>query len=215
MLPGTPPHSPVTQRATQPGAAGLSSPVSAQFFAPGAACWFALTVHPKHEQLAERGLKNHGFEAYLPVHRLRRQWSDRRKDLDMVLFPGYVFCRFDPAHKLRVLQSPAVRSIVSSGREPLPVDEAEISSVRAVIASGRPVDLCPYMRVGQGVRVRSGPFEAVRGVIARVKDSWRVVVSVEALGCSVAVEVDADQVTPEPVLRDLLRERMADGRYQT
>ena len=172
--------------------------------------WFALTVHPKHEQLAERGLKNHGFEAYLPVQRVRRQWSDRRKDLNMILFPGYVFCRFDPAHKLRVLQSPAVRSIVSNGREPLPVDETEISSVRALIASGRPVDVCPYMRVGQLVRIRSGPLESVRGVIVRVKDCWRVVVSVEALGCSVAVEVDADQVAPEAVSR----ERMADGGYQ-
>jgi len=173
--------------------------------------WFALTVHPKHEQLAERGLKNHGFEAYLPVHRVRRQWSDRRKDLDMVLFPGYVFCRFDPTQKLRVLQSPAVRSIVSTGREPLPVDDAEISSVRALISTGRPIDVCPYIRVGQRVRVSHGPFESLRGLIVRVKDSWRVVVSVEALGCSVAVEVDADHVFPEKALP----ERMADGRYQT
>lgn len=177
--------------------------------------WFALTVHPKHEQLAERGLKNHGFEAYVPVHRVRRQWSDRRKNLDMVLFPGYVFCRFDPAQKLRVLQSPAVRSIVSSGREPLPVDESEISAVRAMISTGRPIDVCPYIRIGQQVRVSQGPLASLRGVILRVKDSWRVVVSVEALGCSVAVEVDADQVLPDRILpQPVLPERMADGRYQ-
>jgi len=177
--------------------------------------WFALTVHPKHEQLAECGLKYHGFEAYLPIHRVRRQWSDRRKDLDQVLFPGYVFCRFDPSQKLHVLQSPSVRSVVSLGRDPLPVDESEIAAVRALISTGRPIDVCPYIRVGRRVRVSHGPLEALRGVILRVKDSWRVVVSVEALGCSVAIEVDADQVSPEKFAPErALAERMVDGRYQ-
>lgn len=159
--------------------------------------WFALTVHPKHEQLAERGLRNQGLETYVPVHRVRRRWSDRTKELAMVLFPGYVFCRFAAPDKLRVLKSPGVRSIVSVGRDPIAVDDAEIASVRALIASGRPIDVCPYMRVGQCVRITQGFFESVRGVIVRVKDSWRVLVSIEALGCSVAVELDADQLVPD------------------
>lgn len=165
--------------------------------------WFALTIHPKHENLAERGLRHQGFEAYLPVHRVRRQWSDRAKELAMVLFPGYLFCRFDATDKLRVLTSPGVRSIVSVGRDPLPVDDSEIESIQALLGSGRPVDVCPYIRIGQHVRIAQGPFESIRGVIARVKDTWRVVVSVEALGCSVAVELDADQLRPEtPVLKE-------------
>jgi transcriptional antiterminator RfaH len=114
-----------------------------------------------------------------------------------VLFPGYVFCRFATHDKLRAMTSPAIRGMVSVGRDPVPVDESEIDAIRAVIASGRPVDLCPYLRVGQQVRITQGPFTSVRGVILRVQDNWRVVVSVEALGCSVSVEVDTGDVLPD------------------
>jgi len=86
---------------------------------------------------------------------------------------------------------------VSVGRDPAPVDKSEIDAIRAVIATGRPVDLCPYLRVGEQVRITHGPFTSVRGVIVRAQDNWRVVVSVEALGCSVSVEVDAGDVLPD------------------
>jgi transcription antitermination factor NusG len=159
--------------------------------------WFALTVGPSHERRAERSLINQGFEAYLPVYRLRRQWSDRVKNLETVLFPGYVFCRFAYGDRLRVLNSPGVRSIVTAGRDPAPVDEEEISAVRSLLASGRPLLPWPYLRIGQHVVIREGQFASLRGVIIRAKDSFRVVVSVEALSCSVAIEVDAGLVAPD------------------
>lgn len=158
--------------------------------------WFALTTGPSHERRAERALLNQGFETYLPAYRVRRQWSDRVKNLDTVLFPGYVFCRFSYEERLRVLSSAGVRSVVTSGREPAPVGEEELHAVRALLASGRPLLPHPYLRIGQKVTIEDGQFASLRGVIARVKDSWRVVVSVDALNCSVSVEVDADAVAP-------------------
>ncbi len=91
--------------------------------------WFALTVRPNHEHAATRGLSNQGLETYLPVYRARKRWSDRVRESDAVLFPGYVFCRFGLREKLRVLQAPGVRSIVGSGKEPIPVEDDEISAV--------------------------------------------------------------------------------------
>jgi transcription antitermination factor NusG len=177
--------------------------------------WFALTVHPKHEHLAARGLRSRGFEVYLPLHRSRRRWSDRTKALDTVLFPGYLFCRFDSQDKLRVMVTPSVRGIVRNGRDPIPVDDAEISSIRTLIASGRPIDVCPFLRVGQHVRISHGPFESVRGVIVRTDDNWRVVVSVDALGCSISVEVDAGQLRPErKPPANIHKERIAYGTLQ-
>lgn len=158
--------------------------------------WFAVTVHPKHEALAERGLRSHGFETYLPLQRVHRKWSDRVKTFDTVLFPGYVFCRFAAPDRLRVLNAPGVRSVVSSGRDPVPVAQHEIDSLRALIAMGRPIDLCPYLRAGEPVRVTTGALAGVHGIILRAQDNWRVVVSVEALGCSVSVEVDAIHLSP-------------------
>jgi transcription antitermination factor NusG len=182
--------------------------------------WFAVTVHPKHEYLAERALKYQGLETYLPVRRVQRQWSDRRKQLDAVLFPGYLFCRFESRDKLRVMQSPGVRGIVSAGRDPLPVEESELASIRALIASGRPLGVYPYVCAGQRVRISGGPLDSVRGVIQRVKkhahDVWRVVVSVETLGYSVCVEVDADQIVPDKILPEpeIPHERRLHGRCQ-
>lgn len=157
--------------------------------------WFAVTVRPNHEHSATRGLDNQGFETYLPVYRARKRWSDRVQETDAVLFPGYVFCRFGLREKLRVLQSSGVRSIVGSGKQPLPVEEDEISSVRAVLSSGVAVAPWPFLRIGQNVIIEHGPLAPLRGVILRTKNSWRVVVSVEALGASVSMEVDSDMLS--------------------
>lgn len=160
--------------------------------APG---WFALTTRPNHEHAATSSLSNQGLETYLPVYRARKRWSDRVRESDAVLFPGYVFCRFGLREKLRVLQAPGVRSIVGSGKEPVPVEEDEISAVRAVLSSGRAIAPWPYMRMGQSVIIEHGPFASLRGVILRTKGLWRVVVSVEALGSSISVEVDGDMLS--------------------
>jgi transcription antitermination factor NusG len=156
--------------------------------------WFAVRTRPNHERTVERGLSSQGWEAYLPVQCVRRRWSDRVKQLDSVLFPGYVFCRFSLGDRTRVLKSPGVRSIVGLGPDPAPIEESEISAVRALISSGRPISPWPYLRVGQTIVIHNGPLASLRGIIVRVKDSLRVVVSVEALSCSVAVELDADML---------------------
>lgn len=156
--------------------------------------WFALRVRPNHERTAERSLNHLGLEAYLPIQRVRRRWSDRVKDLESVVFPGYVFCRFGYSDRMRVLNSAGVRSIVTNGNHPTPVDETELAAVRALLQSGRPILHAPYVHVGQRVAIREGPLASLRGVVIRVKDAWRVVVSVDAINCSIAIEVDSAAV---------------------
>ena len=159
--------------------------------------WFALSVKPNHEKTVERGLESRGYQTYVPVQHVTRRWSDRTKQMASVVFPGYVFCRVATPELNRVLTQPGVRSVVSFGRNPAPVEEAEISSVRALISSGRPIVPCPYIRLGQRVIVGRGPLAYLRGMVLRIKDSWRVVVSVEALGCSVSIEVDPESLCPD------------------
>lgn len=158
--------------------------------------WFALTVRPKHERTASQYLHSQGFDQYVPLHRVRRRWSDRVKDMEAVLFPGYVFCRFSYEDRLRVLGAPGVRSLVSAGGTPLQVDESEIAAVRRLVASGRPLDPWPYLRIGQDVAIDYGPLAGIRGVVLRDKDRWRVVISVEALDRSISVEIDRDVLCP-------------------
>lgn len=175
----------------------LSKNALSQTIRPRELPWFALTVRPNHEHTAARALLNRGFEAYLPIYRVRRRWSDRIKELNSVLFPGYVFCRFLEPDRMRVLNSPGIRSIVGAGKDPSPVDEAEISAIRKLLSTGRPIAPWPYIRVGQNVIVSHGPLAFLRGVVVRAKDSWRVVISVDALGCSLSIEVDSGAVAAE------------------
>jgi transcription antitermination factor NusG len=162
--------------------------------------WFAIRVRPKHEKATALNLRRHGFEEYVPLHRVRRRWSDRVRVVETALFPSYIFCRFPRHDRLRVLNSPGVESIVGFGKTDIPVDEAEIQAVRTLVASGRPLAPWPFLRIGQSVAIESGPLAGLRGVVLREQDSWRVVVSVEALDRSIAVEVDREMVNPESSL---------------
>ena len=156
--------------------------------------WFALRVRSKHERTAARYLEHLGFEEYVPLHRVRRRWSDRVKELETALFPGYIFCRFSREQRLRVLNSPGVEGVVGIGKTDAPVEDREIQSVRSLIATGKPLALWPYLRIGQNVAIDSGPLAGLRGVVLRNQDSWRVVVSVEALDRSIAVQVDREML---------------------
>lgn len=156
--------------------------------------WFALTVKPKHEKLAAENLKSKDLEVFLPVYQVKRAWSDRTKRLDVVLFPGYTFCRFAMEERLKVLTTPGITSIVGVSKVPAPVDDQEIVSLRGLVASGFPLQPRPYLQAGQAVRIGSGPLCGVWGTLVREKDSLRVVVSVELLRRSVAVELDREML---------------------
>jgi len=157
--------------------------------------WFALRVRPRHERTTALNLGRQGFEEYLPLHRVRRRWSDRMKEMETALFPGYIFCRFSRQDRLRVLNSPGVECVVGFGKTDVPVDDAEIAAVRRILACGRPLAPWPFLRIGQNVSIDNGPLAGLRGVVLRDQDSWRVVVSVEALDRSIAVEVDREMLT--------------------
>jgi transcription antitermination factor NusG len=157
--------------------------------------WYALTVKPNHERAAVQALGCKGLETFLPLYRSRRRWSDRTKELDLPLFAGYVFCRFQGVERSRILATPGIISVVGFGNRPAPVAESEIQAVRTMVASGLPVGPWPFLKVGERVRIQAGPLSGVEGILTQVKDGWRVVVSVELLQRSVAAEVDRDVIS--------------------
>jgi Transcription termination factor nusG len=138
--------------------------------------WFAVAVKPRHEKRAARVLRDQGLEDFLP------------------LFAGYVFWRFSPQDRTPVLKTPGVKSIVAFGGQPAPVADFEISAIRRAVGSGLPVEPWPLVGEGQPVRIERGPLSGLCGVLVRARDNWRLVVSVELLQRSVAVEVDRDDV---------------------
>jgi transcription antitermination factor NusG len=158
--------------------------------------WFAVMVRPGHEKFASRALSNRGYEEFMPLYRTRRRWSDRIKEVQLALFPGYLFCRFDPQNRLPILTAPGVFGIISFSGIPHPIDDAEVSRVKALVRDGKNPQPWPYLKAGQRVLIGSGPLTGVEGILIHFKNEYRLVASVTLLQRSVSVEIDADCVTP-------------------
>jgi transcription antitermination factor NusG len=158
--------------------------------------WFALRVRSQREKIVASALRSKGLEEFLPLYRCRRRWSDRVKEFEQPLFPGYVFCRFNPYNRLPILVTPFVLLIVGNGKVPLPVDDAEIAGLQSVIKSRLQAEPWPFLRVGQRVRIEQGSLEGLEGILVALKKPHRLVVSVSLLQRSVAVEINEGWATP-------------------
>jgi transcription antitermination factor NusG len=158
--------------------------------------WFALRVRSNFEQPVSRLLSAKSVEEFLPLYRSRRIWSDRVRDLQLPLFPGYVFCRIPIEKCSLVLATTGVVGLVGVQRRPLPIDDLEMAGVRRMVETQCLVEPWPLLRIGQRVRVRRGPLAGVEGILLKARDSCRLVVSVTLLGRSVATEIDAAYVSP-------------------
>src|SRR5215470_9469494 len=122
--------------------------------------WFALQVRIRYEADVALHLRGKGYEWFLPLYKTRKRWSDRLKEMEAPLFPGYVFCRFNPHDRLPILKTPGVRQIVGNHHTPIPIDESEIRAIQTLVVSGAPNQPCPFLTVGNRVRIESG---ALRG----------------------------------------------------
>jgi transcription antitermination factor NusG len=159
--------------------------------------WYAIRVQSRFEAVASAILRGKGYEEYLPVYRSRRRWSDRVKQIDLPLFPGYFFCRLDVCGRLLpVLTTPGVIAIVGVGKTPIPVAEDEIDAIQAVLRSGLAAQPWPFLNVGEKVLIERGPFAGVEGIVLTTERKYRLVVSVAILQRSVAVEIDRDWARP-------------------
>src|SRR5271156_1758339 len=153
--------------------------------------WFALQVRTRYEAGVADQLSRQGYDRFLPLYKLRKRWSDRIKEVDAPLFPGYLFCRFNPQDRLPILKTPGVIQIVGFKTGPAVVDEAEIRSIQTLVAAGVPHQPWPFLAAGDRVRIESGPLLGLEGILIDVKRSHRLVLSVTLLQRSVAVEIDS------------------------
>ncbi len=163
--------------------------------------WFALRVRSRYENTVATFLGGKGYEWFLPLYKSRRRWSDRIKEIELPLFPGYVFCRFDLQHRLPILTTPGVVTVVGIGKRPIPIDDGEIAAIQAAVRSELPSRPWPFLEIGQRVRVEYGPLCGLEGILLDFKGHHRLILSVILLQRSVAVEVDGAWVIPIPQQR--------------
>ena len=158
--------------------------------------WFAAYTHARHEKRVALQLEERGLEHFLPVYRSVRVWKDRRKELDLVLFPGYVFTRIEASEKLRVLRLPGVVRFVSFNGQPIPLAGDDLEALRNALSQGVRAEHHPYLTAGRRVKVVRGPLTGARGILIRVKTNCRIVISIEAIMRAVSVEIDESHIEP-------------------
>lgn len=158
--------------------------------------WYAIRVKSNRENIVATALEGKGVTQFLPTYLARKQWSDRMVETEVALFKGYVFCHLDVNARLPVLTIPGVVEFVGIGKSPQPIEDSEIEALQTIMRNGLPAAPWPFLQAGQRVRIERGPLKDVEGLLVEVKNRFRLVVSVNLLQRSVAVEVDRDSVTP-------------------
>ena len=158
--------------------------------------WFALGVMVRHEKVVSQLLQNKGFETFLPLYLRRHEYARRIREFELPLFPGYLFCRSDPAVRLPIVTTPGVLQIVGAGRTPIPIEDSEIMSLQKAAEAGVSMVPHPYWHSGQRGRITAGALAGLEGTIVNAKDSMRLVLSVGLLQRSVLLEIDSRCVAP-------------------
>jgi len=158
--------------------------------------WLALYTAPRHEKRVAEHLSFRQVEFFLPLYRTVRKWRNgTRPELELPLFPGYVFVHINRFQRGRVLEVPGALALVGSRHEPSPLLDMEIESLRNGIHLRR-VEPHPYLVVGERVRITTGPLVGWQGVLVRKKNNMRVVLTLDQIMRSIAIEVDATEVEP-------------------
>lgn len=152
--------------------------------------WYAVYTKHQHERSASELLAGKGFEVFLPLYRAEHRWKDRRKVISLPIFPCYLFVQTGLERKLSILETPGVFWLVETGGRPCEVPDTEIDAIRKATQSSAKIEPHPYLQCGDRVRVREGSLNGIEGILARVKNRCRVVLSVHLLQKAIAVEVD-------------------------
>ena len=156
--------------------------------------WYALYTRHQHEKRVHQILTGKGLEAFLPLYTTAHQWKDRVKRVSLPLFPCYVFLRGPFLQWLPVLTTPGIHSVVGFGGQPASISPSEIEAIRRVVESPIQAEPHPFLRCGDRVRVTAGPLRGLEGILVRKKNWCKLLLSVEMLQRSVAVEVDVAMV---------------------
>ena len=156
--------------------------------------WYAAYTCARHEKKVAAQLSERAVDCFLPLYATPRRWKNMRTHVHLPIFPGYVFVHLALRDRLRVLQTPGVARLVGFNGYPAALPAAEIEAIRASLASGQRMEPHPFLKVGRKVRVRSGPFQGLQGILLRSKAMNRFVLSLELIMRSVAVEMTEENL---------------------
>ena len=158
--------------------------------------WYAVHTRSQHEKAVINQLERRGFQTFLPLIREVHRWSDRRKIVQLPLFSCYAFVhmRLLPELWYKVMQTSGVLGLVGARGEGIPVPENQIEALRTLLSSDVPCTLCPFLQIGQRVRIRGGALDGIEGLLMARNGDRTLVISVDPIQRSIAVRIDQYQV---------------------
>lgn len=165
----------------------------AEYLAPQ---WYVAQTRSRHEKRVALQMEGKGIEHFLPLYETVSKWKDRRVRLKLPLFAGYIFARFALRECLRTLEIPGVARLVGFGGSPVALPDPDMQAMRNGLSGSLRVEPHPYLTVGQRVRISGGPFAGIEGVLDRKKNNLRVVVSLDLIERSIAVDVGVADIQP-------------------
>ncbi|ABF39890.1 transcription antitermination protein nusG [Candidatus Koribacter versatilis Ellin345] len=158
--------------------------------------WFAVQTRHRHEKRVAERLRQSEIETFLPIHRAVHRWKNGiNAEVNLPLFPGYLFTRLRGSQRIPLLREPGVIAIAASSNSPTPIGDNEIAQLRLVAESVK-AEPHPFLAIGQQVKVVAGPLFGMEGILIRKKSEYRVVVSVKIIMRSVAVDVSELEIEP-------------------
>jgi transcription antitermination factor NusG len=161
--------------------------------------WYAVYAQVRHESKVYSRLLAKSFECLLPQMERWSRRRDRRKKIQVPIFPGYLFVRslLDNYEQLKILQTPGVVRIVRSEDGPLPVPDSQMSSLITLLNNASVLTVHPYLHEGMRVRIVNGPLYGCEGILVRKKhEKTRLVVAIDIIQQAVSVELNEDDVEP-------------------
>lgn len=160
------------------------------------ASWFAVQTYARHEKRIAQQLALKSIDHYLPIVSRYSQWSDRRKLIEVPLFPCYLFVYIVPSaeNRIHILQVGGVMAFVGPGRQPAPIPGNQIEDIRALIKSKVALNPYPFVKIGQRVRIRGGSLDGIEGILVRRNGARRLIISVDSLERSLSICVEGLEI---------------------
>jgi transcription antitermination factor NusG len=152
--------------------------------------WIVVRSKPRSEKIAYAQLKEKGIEAYLPLLKERRKWSDRKKWVEFPLFSSYLFAKIEIKNSIFILQTNGVSSLVKFGEEIAIAQDEVINAIRLAIDGGYQLRPAEYFIAGNAVEVIEGPMRGVKGIVVQLKGKDRLVIKIDAIQQALSIDID-------------------------
>jgi len=152
--------------------------------------WIAVRSKPRAEKVALQQLEKKGIEAYLPLVRQKRRWSDRMKWVELPLLSSYLFARLELKNSIYVLETHGVSTIIRFNGKIAVVQDNVVKSIRLALEGGYELEPTEYFTVGDEVEVIEGPMKGTKGIVSTLKGEEKLIIKIDALQQAIAVHIE-------------------------